>query len=97
MSAQDSRGDINATLLLAMAEKVSRLMQTSHGVMAAWSTGEVANALTTSLEALKRYPEVERTHGLIHLTRSPGSSSDYLVSLNLGILMHFDEQPEETT
>ena len=41
---------------------------------------------------MKRYPEIERTHGLIHLTRSPGSSSDYLVSLNLGILMHFDEK-----
>ena len=94
MNVNDARNDVNERLLNEMAEKVSRVMQVSHGMMAGWSPETIRTDLRTALQALAAYPDSEQTHGLISLARMPGSPNDFMVRLNLGVLMHFPTEPE---
>lgn len=88
------KDEVNERMLTEKAERVAEVMKVSHGVVSGWNVAEIKQQLTTALMALEAYPDSEQTHGLISLSRMPGSPHDYMVRLNLGVLMHFPVETE---
>jgi len=94
MSKVPARSDVNERMLTEKAERVAEVMKVSHGAVSGWNVAEIKQQLTTALMALEAYPDSEQTHGLISLSRMPGNPHDYMVRLNLGVLMHFPEDED---
>ena len=95
MSARSARHDVNERHIAEAAQKISTILTTAYGVMSRWTPEAVESDLRTGLLALERYPDSDRTHGLVSLSRSPITSTQFTISINLGDLTYFPEEEEK--